>query len=638
MGAERRSLSTAALLVLCAFGCKSSHAFDLEPRNECGGVVPPPPCDVTPATPCLGSALPKITEQDWSQAEMDAAVAALQKGTVAVRRVDGHPPALAPECRLGGKYEAVMGEPGSGRLWVAERVLFAPSEVGRACENATHSIAALALGPQRMVALLVPLPCPGVADRRPAGGCIGSGLNGAARTRRAEEMVERWKAGFDSDPPADAFAAALEMYALAPDREDVEREYVDGDKPSIAPLRRLKLDQLGSYIEENVGFVSADLQLRGHEGGTPHFGWDRPPPFLDCFPGLFDPAVGLRAMDKGGGQCWRTEGSGPQPSPEMKAAAMKLPARGTETAPPRQQPPPPPAPPASDATLSSGDLVRQATLLMRSGDYVRAEQLLEELRQREPANARAAYDLGVIRERLGQPRRAQKEYAAALELDGTLTKASIRLARLLLADGDDAGALKVANGGLEAAPKDPDLLSSRAAALDGAGRDAEARAAYALAIKARPDDAKLHAAYGELLSEAGRHDQALTELRLGLALNDPVLLARLAVALTSERAFDDCLTAIAKALPKMDGTELLVRRGVCKDGKLDERGAAADYEAALARNNNYPPAHFYYGLNLASRDRASALAHLDRAAAIAGERGVGPDARKKAEELRGQAR
>jgi hypothetical protein len=73
---------------------------------------------------------------------------------------------------------------------------------------------------------------------------------------------------------------------------------------------------------------------------------------------------------------------------------------------------------------------------------------------------------------------------------------------------------------------------------------------------------------------------------------------------------------------------------VCKDGKQDAAGAAADYDAALAMDANFAPAHYYYGLSLAAKDKAKALEHLDKAAAGAGEKGIGPEAKKKAAELR----
>ena len=60
---------------------------------------------------------------------------------------------------------------------------------------------------------------------------------------------------------------------------------------------------------------------------------------------------------------------------------------------------------------------------------------------------------------------------------------------------------------------------------------------------------------------------------------------------------------------------MFVRRGICKDGKNDAAGAAADYDAALAMDANFAPAHYYYGLSLAPKDKKAALDHLDKAAA-----------------------
>jgi hypothetical protein len=50
---------------------------------------------------------------------------------------------------------------------------------------------------------------------------------------------------------------------------------------------------------------------------------------------------------------------------------------------------------------------------------------------------------------------------------------------------------------------------------------------------------------------------------------------------------------------------------------------------------NFAPAHHYLGLHLAAKgDKKAALEHLDKAATLAGDKGIGPDAKKKAAELR----
>jgi hypothetical protein len=66
----------------------------------------------------------------------------------------------------------------------------------------------------------------------------------------------------------------------------------------------------------------------------------------------------------------------------------------------------------------------------------------------------------------------------------------------------------------------------------------------------------------------------------------------------------------------------------------DDAGALADYNAALAVDASFAPAHYYLGMHLAKKDKKKALEHLDKAASLAKGEGVGPAAKREADELR----
>jgi Tfp pilus assembly protein PilF len=309
-------------------------------------------------------------------------------------------------------------------------------------------------------------------------------------------------------------------------------------------------------------------------------------------------------------------------------------------------PPPPAETPPDDAAAGDGqstatekpsnEIVQQGILLLQEEKWEEARNVLFDARRKDPKDPQAAYYLGVAWQKLNQLPLADKNYRAALELDPKLAEAAVNLSQMLL-DGNDAkGALAVLDKAIQANPKHPDLLLNRAVALEGSGAKKEdVLAAYGAAVAARPGDPMLRAAYGGLLSEAGKRDEAIKELKAAMAAEDPALLVSIASILTKEDAFDECIQATEKALSKKKAPAVLVRRGICKDGKKDTAGAAADYEAALAMDANFAPAHYYYGLSLAPKDKAKALEHLDKAAAGAGDKGIGPDAKKKAAELRG---
>jgi Tfp pilus assembly protein PilF len=299
--------------------------------------------------------------------------------------------------------------------------------------------------------------------------------------------------------------------------------------------------------------------------------------------------------------------------------------------------PPPPAadPSADDAATGAGSgtsggsapasnaSVEKAMNAIQNQDFASAKTILEQARKDDPKDAQAAFYLGVADEGLGDKAGAKEAYRSAIALDPKLPDPAVNLSQLLLDEKDAAGALSVADGALKTLPKHPDLLLNRAVALDALGKKEDALAAYGAAADARPKDMVLHAAYGQELFEAGKQKEGLAELKI-------------AAIQTKAGAFDDCVATIDRALGQKKVPALLVRRAMCEDGKKDDKAAASDYDAALAMDANFAPAHYYLGLHLAPKDKKSALEHLDKAATLAGDKGIGPEAKKKAAELRGK--
>jgi Tfp pilus assembly protein PilF len=308
-----------------------------------------------------------------------------------------------------------------------------------------------------------------------------------------------------------------------------------------------------------------------------------------------------------------------------------------------------PPPPAQDPSLAdpapksggsaasapaSNASVEKAMSAIQNQDFATAKSLLEQARKDDPKDPQAAFYLGVADEGLGDKAGAKDAYKAAIALDPKLPDPAVNLSQLLLDENDAAGALGVVDGALKTLPKHSDLLLNRAVALEALGKKDDALAAYGTAAAARPKDMVLHAAYGQLLAEAGKQKEALAELKTATGSDDPALLASIASVQTKAGAFDDCIATINRAMAQKKVPALLVRRAMCEDGKKDDKAAEADYQAALAMDANFAPAHHYLGLHLATKDKKAALEHLDKAAALAGDKGIGPEAKKKAAELR----
>ena len=293
---------------------------------------------------------------------------------------------------------------------------------------------------------------------------------------------------------------------------------------------------------------------------------------------------------------------------------------------------------AAASAPASNERVQKAMDAIQNQDFAGAKPLLEQARAENPKDPQAAFYLGVAEEGLGNKLGAKEAYKAAIALDPKLPDPAVNLSQLLLDENDAAGALSVVDAALKNLPKHPDLLLNRAVALEALGKKDEALSAYQTAAAARPKDLVLHAAYGQLLMEAGKKSEGLAELKTASTSKDPALLASIASVQTKAAAFDDCIATINQAMAAQDKKlpALYVRRAMCEDGKKDDKAAAADYEAALKLDANFAPAHHYYGLHLAAKDKKAALEHLDKAASLAGDKGIGPEAKAKAAELRGK--
>jgi tetratricopeptide (TPR) repeat protein len=237
-------------------------------------------------------------------------------------------------------------------------------------------------------------------------------------------------------------------------------------------------------------------------------------------------------------------------------------------------------------------------------------------------------------EALGDPKGAAEHYHHALELDPKLTEASTNLSGVLLDQGDAAGALSAAEAGLKTAPKSPSLRRNRAVALDQTGSK-DAVAAFKDAVEAAPNDKEVHYLYAEAMARAGNESGAVAELKPLVTSDDVGVLASAGRLLGKLKAFDECIAALDKAIAAKDVAELRVQRGICKHGKKDDKGAEADFAAAIQSDGKFAPAHYYLGQNKrAHGDKKGAKAELTKAAELDPSGGVGAAAKKALAELK----
>jgi hypothetical protein len=146
---------------------------------------------------CGAGHLPRITEKSLGEGGLATFLSSAAKGTVAVDW-NGTGARVVDRCRLDGRYVEAK-ENGGWRFRATNRVLFRTDEIAGECRKATHLVASYitrgAPSPSQMNAILVPLPCPPAKDTEPATGCIGRGLNGPERRKKADALMTETSPG-----------------------------------------------------------------------------------------------------------------------------------------------------------------------------------------------------------------------------------------------------------------------------------------------------------------------------------------------------------------------------------------------------------------------------------------------------------
>lgn len=301
----------------------------------------------------------------------------------------------------------------------------------------------------------------------------------------------------------------------------------------------------------------------------------------------------------------------------------------------------------ADPPLTEGgqaDTGAGATELQRGVAFIKEEKFaeakphLEKAVELDPRSTEAVFYLALSKEKLGDRAGAEEAYRGALKLDPKFTEAAGNLAALYLEEPvrpDDA--IRVLTETLTKVPGNTTLIQNLAYAY-GLKKDVEkASQQYEALIAKGGDNVQVRFAYGQLLLEAKQKDRAAEQLRKALegAEKDAPMLVTLGRLLGAAGAYGDCVKAFDKALAlKAEDPEWFVRRGTCRHELKDEPGAREDYEAALKRNPQFAPAHYYLGMSwLAEKKIPNAKIELAKAAKLGEGTEIGKRAQQKLDEL-----
>jgi tetratricopeptide (TPR) repeat protein len=149
---------------------------------------------------------------------------------------------------------------------------------------------------------------------------------------------------------------------------------------------------------------------------------------------------------------------------------------------------------------------------LANGNFEKARVEFQNALQIAPKDVAARFDMGLVDEKLNNPREAAQFYQGTIDLDPQHVGARTKLARLYLLSGAPDRALDLISPALQTHPDDPELLTIRAGVRmqqkDPAGALADAERAVQLA----PTNEDAVAVLAGLYTSSGATDKALTLL------------------------------------------------------------------------------------------------------------------------------
>jgi tetratricopeptide (TPR) repeat protein len=253
--------------------------------------------------------------------------------------------------------------------------------------------------------------------------------------------------------------------------------------------------------------------------------------------------------------------------------------------------PEPPATPEMQAGIKAFD----------AGNYAEARKSFEAAVKKNPKDYTSYYNLGMTCEKLGDKSSAEMAYKSALSIKPELDSAAADLSALYVDEGRIDDALAAARNGLAKHPGSAALHENMGVALAARGDQDNASKEFSQAVQIAPNDAMFHLTFAHWLNAwkvrgAAPHLDAARGLVKG---DDLGMLASIGHEYRMAGEFDGCVKTFDRAVSIKDGGEVRTERALCKLGLKDEKGTLDDLQAAVAKDPNYAPGHYYLGGRLA---------------------------------------
>jgi tetratricopeptide (TPR) repeat protein len=249
-------------------------------------------------------------------------------------------------------------------------------------------------------------------------------------------------------------------------------------------------------------------------------------------------------------------------------------------------------------------LLQAAIDAHRAGDLDTAERLYRQVLARQPKDAIALNDLGIVLVQRGGNERGEELIRAAIAAKPDYAEAHANLGSLLRARDEVDAAIAAFEHAVEAKPDYAEAHFSLALCFEKKGSTDAAIAALDQAIAGKPANPDWHFHRANVLKSKGRLDEAIAAYREATALKPDFAdaYANLGLALAETDALDEAITAYRRAIelkPEHWMAHANLGNVLVDNGEVD--AAVAAYRRAIAIAPERPHAQFALSLALLLR-------------------------------------
>jgi tetratricopeptide (TPR) repeat protein len=282
---------------------------------------------------------------------------------------------------------------------------------------------------------------------------------------------------------------------------------------------------------------------------------------------------------------------GSNPQPQTPAAEPSPPDVAATRSPPGS---------AAPADSQASPEVMAGIRAFDAGNYADARKAFESATKKNPGDAQAFYSLGLACEKLGDKAAAEAAYKTALSVRPNFDTAAVALSSLQLDAGRVDDALAVLRACLAKQPGSAPLHENLGVAMAMRGDQNDAIAEFDQAVKIAPSEPMYHLTLAHWLNTWHvRGAVPHLDAALGAAKEDVGVIAAIGFEYRMAGQFDSCIKTFDRAAQLKDGGEVRTQRALCKLGMKDDKGALADFQAAVAKDPNYAQGHYYLAGRLA---------------------------------------